>query len=222
MLLYGLERVKFVERLSFLRDNCDGKRVLHLGATDAPYTKEAVVKDRLLHNHIGQVSSYLIGMDINRDMIKWLANSCGIQNIKEGDIEKIEDYPEQDFDVIIAGEILEHLSNPGKALDGIRSIIKPNCKLIITVPNAYSFKGFVRVLMRKHELIHPDHALHHSPHTLKALLERHGFTVETYFSFVNGGTGPLASIANFFLRFHPQLAEGIGVICSPSNSNPIL
>jgi hypothetical protein len=110
------------------------------------------------------------------------------------------------------------MSNPGKALDCLRRVAKPHTRLIITVPNAYSVKGFLRAVA-KHELIHPDRTLHHSALTLKTLLERHGFFVESYFSFINCGNGFLASITNFLLRFHPQLAEGIGVICLPNHKN---
>lgn len=214
MIKNSLGNIKLVDRVSYLRHLCQGKRVLHLGATDCPETKKAVLQERLLHNHLSEVAEYIVGMDISKEMIKWLSESCQINNIKYGDIENIEDYPKEDFDVIVAGEILEHLSNPGKAIESIRAVVKPFTKLLITVPNAYSFKGFSRALL-KHELIHPDHTLHHSPYTLKALLERHGFSGDDYFSFVNGGTGILASTANVFLRFNPQLAEGIGVLCSP-------
>lgn len=219
MINNSLENIKLVDRVSYLRNLCHGKKVLHLGATDAPETRNAVLSGRLLHNHLNEVSRYLVGMDINSEMIRWLSENCGTNNINYGNIENPDDYPQENFDIIVAGEILEHLSNPGQALNSIRSAVKPSTKLLITVPNAYSLKVFCRALL-KQELIHPDHTLHHSPHTLNVLLERHGFSVESYFSFVNGGTGFFASIANFLLHFNPQLAEGIGVICSPRSSNP--
>lgn len=75
-------------------------------------------------------------------MIKWLSENHNINNIKHGDIEKLEDYPQEDFDIVVAGEIFEHLSNPGKAIDCIHSAIRASTKLVITVPNAYSVKGF--------------------------------------------------------------------------------
>ena len=119
--------------------------------------------------------------------------------------------------MILAGEIFEHLDNPGKALDSVREKMKPFSKFIITVPNAYSFKGFVRALL-KYELIHPDHTLHHSPHTLKTLLSRYGFNVDLYFSYVNSGKGLVGTAANLFVRNNPQIAEGIGVVCSTTDS----
>lgn len=213
MFKHYLHNIKLVNRIDYLREFCSGKRVLHLGATAAPTTKEAISSGRFIHTQLDDVARYLVGIDIDKEMIQWLFDNHGINNIKYGNIEILESYPKEDFDIIVVGEILEHLSNPGEALDALRFIAKPFSKLIITVPNAYSFKGFCRALI-KHELIHPDHVLHHSPHTLKSLLKRSGFLIDEYFSYVNGGQGNFASAANLFLRLNPQLAEGIGVICS--------
>ena len=46
----------------------------------------------------------------------------------------------------MVGEILEHLSNPGLALDALRSITSPGAIVVATVPNAYSLKGFLRAI----------------------------------------------------------------------------
>ena len=211
MITNSIDKIILVNRVEYLQILCNNKSVLHLGATDAPFTKKSATNGELLHFMLGKVSKKLIGLDCDLEMISWLAEHFGVKNIKHGNIENLEDYPQNNFDVILAGEIFEHLSNPGKALDSIRSIISPTAKLVITVPNAYSVKGFLRAIAR-HELIHPDHTLHHSPHTLKSLLERHGFKVIKYFSYVNGGKGVLAEATNLVIRFNPQLAEGLGII----------
>lgn len=212
MIRNSLNDFYLINRVDHIQDLCRNKKVLHLGATDAPGTVEALKNNRLLHLQINQVAEYLVGLDINTQMIEWLAQNQNIENIEYGNIETPDDYPEDHFDIILAGEIMEHLSNPGKALDAIRKNMQSETRLIVTVPNAYSLKGFMRAIMG-HELIHPDHTLHHSPYTLKSLLERHGFVIESQFSYVNGGKGLAASIANTFLAVFPQLAEGIGVVC---------
>lgn len=218
MIYSSLEQIKLVERSAYICTICKDKRVLHLGATDAPETQNAIKHGRFLHTKLADVCQELVGMDISKEMIQWLQNNYDIHNIYYGNIENYEDYPQKEFDLIIAGEILEHLSNPGKALDCLRKVTKANTRLIITVPNAYSFKGFLRA-MAKHEFIHPDHTLHHSLYTLKSLLNRHGFVIESCFSFVNGGTGLMASLTNSLLKVFPQIAEGIGVVCLPNQSN---
>ena len=212
MIKNSLTDIKYVDRIKYLKEICHKKKVLHLGATNSPFTKQAIKENIFLHFVLSEVSEKIIGLDIDNLMIQWLADNYGVNDILCGDVENSEHYPKESFDVIIAGEIFEHLSNPGKVLESIGSVVNSSTKLVITVPNAYSIKGFLRSLI-KHELIHPDHILHHSPHTLKALLERYGFSIIDYFSYVNGGKGTIASITNSFIRLSPQTAEGLGVIC---------
>jgi 2-polyprenyl-3-methyl-5-hydroxy-6-metoxy-1,4-benzoquinol methylase len=213
MITNRLDNIRFVNRVSYLQDLCLNKKVLHLGATASPTTKNVACDGTLLHFHIGKVAREIVGLDLDETMIKYLQENHNIYDIRCGNIEILEDYPEErDFDIILGGEIFEHLSNPGTALDAIYSVTNPSTKLIITVPNAYSIKGFLRALARR-ELIHPDHTLHHSPHTLRSLLERHGFRITDHFSYVMGGKGMFALLANSLIKSSPQLAEGIGVVC---------
>lgn len=210
--------IKLVDRASYLLNLCRGKRVLHLGATDAPETENAINDGRYLHLKLAEVASHLVGMDNNMRMIEFLRYNYKIEDIHFGDIEIVDDYPDEPFDVIVVGEILEHLSNPGLALDALRSITSPGAIVVATVPNAYSLKGFLRAITG-HEFIHPDHTLHHSQGTLKELLSRHGFEIEQSFSFVNGGDCVSAKVTNQILKLFPQLAEGIGVCCRPVSSS---
>jgi 2-polyprenyl-3-methyl-5-hydroxy-6-metoxy-1,4-benzoquinol methylase len=166
MIKYDLRGIKFVDRVHYLKCLCRDRRVLHLGATDAPVTKESIMKGKLLHQEIEDVAKIIVGMDLDQEMIEWLAKHHKICNIKHGNIEELADYPNESFDIVLAGEIFEHLSNPGKALECLRGIMNPGTQLIITVPNTYSFKGFCRATL-KHELIHPDHTLHHKSITRK-------------------------------------------------------
>ena len=156
--------MKLINRIEYIQHRCVGKSVLHLGATDAPYTEEAIFEKRFLHFYLQEVAGSLIGMDFDKNMIDLLARKYDVANIMYGDIENLSDYPDKHFDVIVVGEILEHLSNPGKAIDCLSAIAQPQTEIIITVPNAYSLKGFVRALWG-HEVIHQDHILHHSPYT---------------------------------------------------------
>ncbi len=110
--------------------------------------------------YLRRVASHIVGMDNSIEMVELLKTECNLDDILIGDIEKPADYPKAHFDIVVAGEIFEHLSNPGRALEALRASVSPNAKLVITVPNAYSLKGFLRAIVG-HELIHPDHVLHH-------------------------------------------------------------
>lgn len=49
------------------------------------------------------------------------------------------------FDVVLAGELIEHLDNPGKFFDGAARCLKPGGLLILTTPNIASV--FLRFLI---------------------------------------------------------------------------
>jgi len=74
------------------------------------------------------------------------------------------------FDVVVAGDVIEHVSNQGLFLDNIKRHLQPNGKLILTTPNA----KWLTVLFKPNI----THALWHDIYTLRTILERHGFCVE--------------------------------------------
>ena len=80
-------------------------------------------------------------------------------------------------DVVIAGEVIEHLDAPGPFLQAMTALVGPDGLLVITTPNAYRLLNFLAPASGR-ELIHPDHTAWHSPHTLRNLLERNGWHVE--------------------------------------------
>jgi 2-polyprenyl-3-methyl-5-hydroxy-6-metoxy-1,4-benzoquinol methylase len=81
------------------------------------------------------------------------------------------------LELIVCGEVLEHLSNPGHFLDRLGAAY-PGVPVIFTVPNAMSHKSRDWIV-RGTENVNRDHVCYYSYWTLRWLLERHGFTVET-------------------------------------------
>jgi hypothetical protein len=74
--------------------------------------------------------------------------------------------------VVVIGEVIEHLDNPGAALRNLHGLLAPGGQLV-TVPNAFSLSGIARVLLGR-ETTHPEHATHHSFVTLQRLLAMNG------------------------------------------------
>ncbi len=206
----SLSDIKFADRKSLIINHCKQKNVLHLGATAAPKTELNIKNNSLLHSAISEISKKTIGMDFDQSMID-IAKKYGINNIYLGNVEKYEDYPKLNFDVIVAGEIFEHLNNPGLAVESIARISDKNTEIIVTVPNAYSIKSIFRSFLG-YEFIHPDHVLFHSPATLVELFRRYGFKAHQKFSYVNGGTGLLFEIFKLLFKITPSLADGVGII----------
>lgn len=69
-------------------------------------------------------------------------NEIDIAKIAWGDLknveftaQKISELPENHFDVVISSQVIEHTHNPGNYLHQINRVLKPNGKLVVSVPN---------------------------------------------------------------------------------------
>ena len=152
----GLE----VDRTTVCVEAARGKRVLHLGCGWPPSP---------LHQALAAVSEHLIGIDI-------AAPSSARENIWQMDLDAHpEGLPLREYDVIIAGEILEHLGNPGNLLRALRKFY-PDTMLVITVPNAFSAAG-LEWIKRGYENVNVQHTAWYSWHTLFELVTRCGYFV---------------------------------------------
>jgi SAM-dependent methyltransferase len=84
-------------------------------------------------------------------------------------------FPAESFDVIALFHVLEHLPRPAELLEAITPMMRPGGCLLVVVPNLRGrtdrFFGRWASSLRQ-----PDHVYHHTPSTLRSLLERHGFT----------------------------------------------
>ena len=213
------KEIELVERLDFIKSACAGKKVLHLGCTNWPYTLDAIDAGMLLHDDLAGVASELYGFDFDQQGIDVLV-SKGYSNLYQADLEKLDEVDvNEKFDVIIAGEMIEHLNNPGLFLNGIKRFMNPETQLIVTTINAYCGMRFLIYGLRGRggslEPVHPDHIAYYSYSTLKLILERHKFAVDG-FMFYNLGKehrptkGWLRNFLNdVCVTIAPQWADGV-------------
>ena len=212
-----------VQRLDFIREICVDKKVLHLGCTNYPYTQEAIDNDMLLHFELEKIASELYGFDFDQSGIDILT-ARGAENIFRADLEKLDVVElEETFDIVIAGEMIEHLNNPGLFLMGIKRFMRPDAKLVITTINAYCALRFFWYGLRgkrgKVEMVHPDHVAYYSYSTLKVLIERHGFALDEFFFYDLGREHRpfnrwfLNALNDVCVSIYPQWADGLIAVC---------
>lgn len=166
---------------------CKHCNVLHIGACDSPYHVKGAKRGILLHQKLQKVCKDLIGIDIDKKAIEQLKN-LGIENIFYGDV--IRDQYELnlqkfDFDYIIFGDVIEHLENPGLALDNIKNLMDENTKLIITTPNCFSYAN-IKTYFTGKENVHPTHVFWPSYKTINRLFEIKDLRIE-YFTYCSWG-----------------------------------
>lgn len=229
---HHLGPVRRVDRNAFLLERARNKRVLHLGCADEPFVSLKLSNDAHLHAKLAAVAKELWGVDLSAQGISEL-RQAGFSNLICGDVERLGEVGElqgRPFDVIIAGEIIEHISNPGLFLKGCLQLCSKDTELILTTPNALVYSQAIFACLAR-EAIHPDHTLYWSPTTLKTLLMRNGFGIGEFWVYGDmpcvqlKSTEPIgkwfarvilrgldAVIRQTVVRFRPWLNNGLIVV----------
>lgn len=219
-------KFQLVDRVDFIKKMCAGKKVLHLGCTNSPFTKISIENEMLLHFDLKKVVKELHGFDYDREGLDIL-KQAGETNLHRGDLEKLEEADFDDtFDVIVAGEMIEHLSNPGLFLEGIKRFMNDQTNLLITTINAYSGMRFFIYGLRgrggENEPVHPDHVAYYSYKTLSMILERANFKVKEFAFYDLGpehrphGHWLYNFVNDASVKLSPQFSDGVVAVCGLS------
>jgi SAM-dependent methyltransferase len=85
------------------------------------------------------------------------------------------------FDVVTAGEIIEHMIDESAFLRECRRVLKPGGRLIVTTPNlSFLANRFLVLFGRMPRFVYEPYHYHcHTKATLVGLLARNGFVVES-------------------------------------------
>jgi len=206
---------------------CAGKKVLHLGCANYPYTQNSIDNEMLLHYDLEKSAGELYGFDFDQPGLDILAAN-GTGNLYRADLEKLDEVAmSETFDVIVAGEMIEHLNNPGLFLTGIQRFMNAETRLVLTTINAYCgmrwFWYGLRGRRGKQEPVHPDHVAYYSYSTLSLLVKRHGLDVDSFMFYDIGkehrphNPWYLNAVNDVFTTIAPQWADGIIAICRLSD-----
>jgi 2-polyprenyl-3-methyl-5-hydroxy-6-metoxy-1,4-benzoquinol methylase len=129
-----------------------------------------------LHGELRERYPDIMGIDLSPANIEKLTN-LGYTNLRVDNAETFELGCR--FDTIVAGDIIEHLSNPGKFLDRARDHLAPGGRLIITTPHAFCLLAFAYATLKYPKTCqNPEHTVFFCPQTFHELVRRAGFQVE--------------------------------------------
>lgn len=217
-----LPRTKQVDRDQYLLDLCRGRRVLDLACAAWPATSMWCANGSLLHLRLAKVCQSLAGFDRSEPGLEILRQR-GVRELHCLDLldrrqveegwRKLSFQPE----IVLAGELLEHLDRAGLALDNFRRLMAPHSRLVITVPNAFSIRGLLHVL-KGYEKVARDHVSYYSYSNVRELAERNGFGLEKVswyrYSLVRRPIDRLLDLViGPALWVWPQLSEGLIAEC---------
>ncbi len=169
----GSLRDRFEVVLPYLR----GRSVLDLGCASR------YGRPDWLHGLLADEVSDLVGLDINADTVaKLVADgyAAEVGDARDFDLHRT-------FDVVFAGELIEHLDDVRGFLTSVRRHLGPGGRLVLTTPNAFYVGNFV-YRFGGHGQVHPEHTCWYCEDTLRHVLEANGYPdVEIRFT---GHTSP--------------------------------
>jgi 2-polyprenyl-3-methyl-5-hydroxy-6-metoxy-1,4-benzoquinol methylase len=168
-----------VDRIKYIAAACAGRRVLDLGAMDETAWQSKRGRGNWLHEEIARVARHVDGIDssdvIPADGLATARNAL----IRRGDITELDRLIAESGavpDVVVAGELIEHLENPLQFLRRVAETSElAGCTLIISTPNATALHNILIGLARR-ESTHHDHLCILSYKTLMTLCRRAGFS----------------------------------------------
>jgi 2-polyprenyl-3-methyl-5-hydroxy-6-metoxy-1,4-benzoquinol methylase len=181
-----IPRIKMIRRDDWLVEACRDKRVLHVGCTDSPITADKVANQQLLHFKLATVAEEIIGLDIDREGIETLSTlmpDCTFMVHSAEDLQSCSFLRKKRFDVIVAADVIEHMSNIGLFLAGAIELLEPEGKLLIATPQSFSIKRMIPMLFSGYEYVHFDHIAYFSVSTLSRLLSRYGLKISQLYMF---------------------------------------
>ena len=141
-------------------------KILDIGCSSGALIKQ------IISNNVVKV----YGIDISNDAIN-LSKHKGLKNVKTMDASKLE-YADEEFDVVIASDVLEHIRSDLDALKEWKRVLKPNGKMILFVP--------AREILWSNNDIYSQHFRRYEKKQLKDHLIKSGFSISrlSYWNFL--------------------------------------
>jgi len=190
------------EREKLITPFLKNKEVLDLGVGD--------ISDRFLHKIVKSNSKKCLGVELNEKYAQNLRDN-GF-DIITGNVETIN--LNKQFDVVLAGDLIEHLDNPGLFLDNVKKHLKKEGSFIFNTPNIYSINFLLKGLLFGGNVPHyNEHTLGFTEQLLTELLTRHEFKIIKVVYFSHKEKTLKSIIIRTLSALVPKWRENILIVC---------
>ena len=179
-----------------------------------------------LHRFILKYALDITGVDIDKYRIQKIrlkyADALDRRYICD-DVTKLNNVTGK-YDIIIAGELIEHLSDPGAFLDLLKTKLSDNGIIIITTPNILSFRHIIRHIINGVENIYRNndikygHVVAFSKVLLERLCIRHGFRIiESKYTIKSNYSGLRGNIEKLISYAWPSMSPSLFIVLKKSS-----
>src|ERR1700733_14291168 len=158
-----------ITHLDFLSQYVAGKTVLDVGCVEHEASAES--SEFWVHRRLVKTGKSVLGIDVLEKDVK--ESRGGGYKIICADA--MNDWLGQTFDVIVVGEVIEHVVNPGALLVNMRRHLNEGGKIILTTPHTFYFlNALVALFSWQKRWWHPDHVAWYEPFVLSGMLRKTG------------------------------------------------
>jgi SAM-dependent methyltransferase len=129
------------DRTAYLCNLARGKRVLDVGVVE--HFIDASASGQWLHGRLCEVAKQCIGIDVlAEDLSKLRQRGYDVRNI-DLTLSRLE----ETFDVIVVGEVIEHVDRPGALLANAAAMLEQDGCLVVTTPNPWYANVIIKNLL---------------------------------------------------------------------------
>lgn len=162
------------DRVRFLEERCRGRRVLDVGCVAHDVAR--MNSPQWLHGRLAAVAARCIGVDVLPDGVDAMRErgfEVVLHDLRDGLGPLAEEAP---FDVIVAGELIEHVEAIDMLIRTATDALAPGGELVVTTPNPYA-PHRVRAAQLGIVWENVDHIFYAFPSGMAELAERYGLVL---------------------------------------------
>jgi 2-polyprenyl-3-methyl-5-hydroxy-6-metoxy-1,4-benzoquinol methylase len=158
-------------KIKFAVKYCKSKTVLDIGCVQ--HNPENYKSKYWVHKALKEVASSIIGIDLYKPGIDFL-NERGY-NMVFADAQQFD--LGKTFDVIMAGDIMEHLEDFSGFIESCKKHMHNQSRLLISTPNPWYWRNTIKAALSTEVNNNPEHTCWLCPRTLRQLLSRHDMDI---------------------------------------------
>jgi 2-polyprenyl-3-methyl-5-hydroxy-6-metoxy-1,4-benzoquinol methylase len=130
---------------------------------------------------LAERGAHVVGIELDEDAAAEARQVC--DEVLVGDVESMElPFPPQSFDVVLCGDVIEHLRDAERFLERVRPLLKPGGRLVLTTPNVANWAMRLGLLAGRWRysdrgILDRTHTHLFTKKTLVETLERAGYRI---------------------------------------------
>ena len=144
---------------------CKDKEVLDVGCANY----EGHASFGAIHKKVLSVCRRCVGVDISQDIFSLPKSDKSEYHLGNAETFRLEN---RRFDVIFAGDVIEHFSNPGLFLENAQKMLADGGRLLIVTPNPFAFRSWISLVRFFEPAIHEEHTCYLSVASLNEMASR--------------------------------------------------